>query len=50
MLLGTAIVGAGFYLFFRNLHRRQAKKEEKDIASPGHIPTCRQNKLTFLFI
>jgi hypothetical protein len=40
MMLGTALVGSGFYLFFSNLHRRQAKKEERDISSPGTIPTC----------
>jgi hypothetical protein len=40
MMLGTALVGSGFFLFFSNLHRRQAKKEEKDIIAPGTIPTC----------
>lgn len=45
MVLGTTLVGAGFILFFANLHRRQAIKERKDIANPGTIPTC---KLPFL--
>jgi hypothetical protein len=40
MVLGMALVGSGFFLFFSNLHRRQAKKEERDIISPGIIPTC----------
>ncbi|KZP06888.1 hypothetical protein FIBSPDRAFT_939100 [Athelia psychrophila] len=39
MVLGTTLVGAGFILFFANLHRRQAIKERKDIANPGTIPT-----------
>lgn len=45
MILGTAIVGTGFALFFANLHRRQAAKEERDIANPGSIPTCELVKL-----
>jgi hypothetical protein len=40
MILGMALVGSGFVLFFANLHRRQAKKEERDIHAPGTIPTC----------
>jgi len=39
MILGMALVGSGFALFFANLHRRQAKKEERDIDAPGTIPT-----------
>jgi hypothetical protein len=40
MILGTALVGSSFALFFANMHRRQAKKEEKDIIAPGALPTC----------
>ena len=40
MILGMALVSSGFILFFANLQRRQAKKEEKDINAPGTIPTC----------
>lgn len=40
MVMGTALISSGFVLFFANLHRRQTKKEEKDIDTPGSIPTC----------
>jgi len=39
ILLGIAMVSTGFALFFANLQRRQAKKERKDIVSPGSLPT-----------
>ncbi|KAF7973143.1 hypothetical protein HWV62_15911 [Athelia sp. TMB] len=39
MILGTAIVGTGFWLFFSSMHRRQRIKEHQDITNPGKIPT-----------
>lgn len=40
IVVGMVLVVSGFGLFFANLRRRQVKKDEKDMITPGAVPTC----------